>query len=331
MKDMMFSLMLNLSGNMWGDPNSRLRFSHWHETNDLDLDVWHRIIDAMPSFGFNAVLIDVGDGIQYDSHPEVSIPGAWSKEFMKKELDHMRSIGIKPYPKLNFSGGHDAWLKQYSHMLGTEKYRQVCADLIKEVHELFGSEYFHLGMDEEDPTNQRALQFQCVRRNEVFWKDVYHLFDTCRSLGTTPWIWSDMYWHRPKEFLERMPKDVLQCNWNYSALAGLPSKDHPELALESGKDSSVVNNPEDASIQERAFMDFEKAGFKQTLCCSNYSCFESSERSFEYARHFMDPEKLVGIFTAPWALTEKRSEARLFDAMQRFYKAKQKYYPELMK
>ena len=27
MKDMMFSLMLNLSANMWGDPNSRLRFS----------------------------------------------------------------------------------------------------------------------------------------------------------------------------------------------------------------------------------------------------------------------------------------------------------------
>ena len=35
-------------------------------------------------------------------------------------------------------------------MLSTTVYRQFCADLIKEVCEVFKPRYFHLGMDEEN-------------------------------------------------------------------------------------------------------------------------------------------------------------------------------------
>lgn len=328
----MFSILLHLSNNMWGDENSRLRFSHWHPEMDADYEVWRRVIDALPAYGFNSVLIDVGDAVQYESHPEISLPGAWTKDFFKAELDHMRKIGLTPFPKLNFSGGHDAWLKVYSRMLGTDTYRKVAADLMKEVYELFGKpRYFHLGMDEENPTCQRALQFSCTRRNGVLWKDMFHLFHTCETLGSMPWIWSDFYWSHPEEFLYNMPKSVLQCPWNYSSLPTLPSKRYSDLTLESSYDPAVIESGLAENAADKAILDLDKAGFQYTLCCSNYTCRESSERTMEVGRDLCNPELLVGYFTAPWCGTYKNSEFRLMDALHRFKKAKEIYYPELMK
>lgn len=329
---MMFSILLHLSNNMWGDPGSRLRFSPWNPQLSLDYGVWRRVIDALPANGFTSVLIDVGDAVQYESHPEIALPGAWSKERFKEELDYIRKLGLTPYPKLNFSGGHDAWLKDYSRMLGTDRYRKVCADLIREVWELFGKpQYFHLGMDEENPTCQRALQFSCTRRNNVLWRDIFHLFHVCESLGSTPWIWSDYYWTHPEEFLHNMPKSVLQCPWNYSLMADLPSLDYPHLTIEKNVDPAVLEVGYNESICDKAILELDKAGYQYTLCCSNYTTRGSSDRSMEVGKTLCNPELLVGYFTAPWVYTAAAGEYRLMDALHRFKKAKEHYYPEQMK
>ena len=325
---MIFSMLLHLSMNMWGDKDSRLKL--WEDKLEADMDVWRKITDAMPSFGFNSVLIDVGNSLRYESHPELAIEGSLSKDDFKKELDRLRSIGLEPMPKLNFSGGHDAWLKDWSRMLGTEKYRRTAAELIEEVSELFGRpRFFHLGLDEEDALNQRALQFQCVRRGEVLWRDVYSLFDSAEKAGTTPWIWSDFYWHHPEEFMEKMPKSVLQCCWNYGPIASIPSKRHPDLRMESLNDPSVHVEGAKPNMADIGILEFDKAGFTQTLCCSNYTCFESSDRTMEVGRDYLDQSRLAGYFTAPWSGLQKPDEFYHLDAMQRFWSAKKKYYPEL--
>ena len=151
MHKMMWAFFLKLSTNMWGDEGGTWKYSPFFPELITDDAVWREVVDFLPTQGINTVLIDVGDGIQYESHPEISIPGAWSKDKLKKELAHMREIGLTPIPKLNFSTGHDTWLKEYSRMVSTSIYYQVCEDLIKEVAEVFDyPEYFHLGMDEEN-------------------------------------------------------------------------------------------------------------------------------------------------------------------------------------
>lgn len=96
----------------------------------------------------------------------------------------MRSLGLTPIPKLNFSTGHDAWLKEYSRMVSTPVYYQVCEDLIKEVAEAFDyPEYFHLGLDEEDAKNQRRLSYCCIRQGDLWWHDAYFFFDICEKRG----------------------------------------------------------------------------------------------------------------------------------------------------
>ena len=95
------------------------------------------------------VLIDLAEGLVYPSHPELAVKGSWSVERMRKELDRLRGMGLEPIPKLNFSTTHDLWLGEYHRMVSTKKYYEVCADLIRDVGEIFGTpRMIHIGFDE---------------------------------------------------------------------------------------------------------------------------------------------------------------------------------------
>ena len=131
--DLIWAYMLKLSHHMWDDETSPAR--GWYlkpqytETNNTDIAVWDETVKYCAECGFNLILVDVGDGVRYESHPEISAPDAWDKDFLKKKLDEMRALGIEPIPKLNFSTGHDTWLKKYRRMISTDIYYAVCADL----------------------------------------------------------------------------------------------------------------------------------------------------------------------------------------------------------
>ncbi len=79
-------------------------------------------MDHAAEEGLTTVFMDLGEGMAYPSHPELAVPGTWSVEKMQKELARMRSLGLEPLPKLNFSTCHDAWLKDYHRMISTPQY-----------------------------------------------------------------------------------------------------------------------------------------------------------------------------------------------------------------
>src|SRR5690606_38528745 len=133
-------------------------------------------LKEMAAVGMNMVVLNIGDSIQYESHPEISIKNAWSHEKLKSELAKCRSLGIEPIPKLNFSACHDLWLGKYSRMLSTDIYYEVCRDIINEVCVLFDyPRFFHLGMDEETANHQRNLKYAVIRQYDLWWGDLYFL------------------------------------------------------------------------------------------------------------------------------------------------------------
>ncbi len=297
---MMFSVLLPLGSKMRSGENCPPCPSCGNAATD-EGGAWRSVTDSLASYGFNSVLIDVGDAVEYESHPEVSGANAWSKEAFKKELDRIRKLGLTPYPKLNFSAAHDDWLKVYSRMPGTDLYRKVAADLMKEVYELFSKpKFFHLGMDEETPLSQQHLQFSCVRRNGVLWKDMFHLFHTCESLGSMPWIWSDSYQTHPQEFFYNMPKSVLQC----------PRSD---LAEENG-----------LSLWQKSVEALDRAGYRYALCCSDSRGNDVSQEVMETEKHRCDPQGLAGFFTEPFLENKELKTELLSD----FSKAKANYFPQ---
>ena len=192
MKQKMWAYLIHLGDNMWADYFEKWHVAPYYDELSLDENVWRQVIDFLPSQGFNTVLIDVGDAMQYERHPEISVKGAWSKDKLRKELNYIRSLGMTPLPKLNFSAGHDGWLGIYSYMISTPEYYRVCSDLIREVAELFGNPaLFHLGMDEETAGNQAAYGLVRVRQKDLLWRDMNYLFNLCDQVGARPWVWSD--------------------------------------------------------------------------------------------------------------------------------------------
>lgn len=310
MKKKMWVYLIHLSNNMWGDEGSSWTYAPFETELSTDDATWKQVIDYLPTQGFNTVLIDVGDAIQYETHPEISIKGAWSKDKMKKQLDYMRSKGLTPIPKLNFSTGHDAWLKEYSRMISTPIYYQVCEDLIKEVAELFGyPEYFHLGMDEENAQNQTMLRHCCIRQGNLWWEDAYFLFNVCEKVGARPWVWADYCWEHPELYIEKMPKSVLQSNWAYSG---------------------VKRNPDGTYLRAKyqTYVRLEEAGFDQVPTSSTWTCWFNSLETMQLSKEHIAPERLYGHMTASWIFTQPDNLYALLNDAQRFGTAKRKVYPE---
>ena len=319
MKPMIWSYFLQLSNHMWEPPGSPagsrfLPAYYPDENNNTDIAVWDELVKFIADRQYNMVVIDVGDAIQYESHPEISAPDAWSKDFLKKKLDEMRALGIEPIPKLNFSTGHCVWMKEYRYLISTPTYYKVCADLIAEVCELFGNpRLFHIGMDEEDVNHQKAHNIAVVRQGEHWWHDAFFFFKECEKHGARPWVWSDYYWHFPELFTKNMPKSVLQSNWCYRSLATPPN--------------------EVQRVRVQTYLDLDRMGFDQVPTASTWAIpFGTNEyETLGWCQEQLDADRLLGFITVPWAFTQPEFEFYLKNDAHFFYEARKRFYPETLK
>ena len=114
-----WGILTHLSFNIAGDLKRQ-------EKLIFDEAVWNRVVDKCEEHGLNTIVLDVNDGVQWESHPEISLPGAWSKEKVRSEVLRLREKGIQIIPKLNFSTTHDVWMGEYGRMVSTSVYYKVC-------------------------------------------------------------------------------------------------------------------------------------------------------------------------------------------------------------
>lgn len=137
-----------------------------------DDGIWRRAVDHAAAKGMNMIVIDLGEGVAYPSHPELAVRGTWSVDKLVRELDRIRALGMEPIPKLNFSCQHNGWMKDWRFMVSSRPYHRFCEDLIRDVADIFGHPRFmHLGCDEETSSMQRQRLYACVRRGEIWKQD----------------------------------------------------------------------------------------------------------------------------------------------------------------
>ncbi len=277
---MIWAYLLHLGYNMWSDrENPGVGDGHFGCRPYLrcDKSLWDDVLKKMVDSGVNMVVIDLGEGVRYDSHPEIGIRNAWSPAKLKRELVKMRKMGLEPIPKLNFSTCHDTWLGPYHRMISTPKYYEVCKNLIAEVTEIFDRpRFFHLGMDEETPQHQKHFDYVLVRQFDLWWHDFFSLVKQVEKNGARPWIWSDYVWWHPETFYERMPTTVLQSNWYY----------RPEFTKKI--------------LAVRSYLDLEQHGYDQIPTGSNWTCQENFENTVKYLRRRIDRKRLMGFFMTVW-------------------------------
>ena len=309
--------LLHFGYNMWSDiplerpdkkvPDYAKNFPYAAKEMRFDYGLWKDVTAKMAAGGMNMLVVDVGEGMRYPSHPELAVRDSWSPERVSEEVSRLRALGLEVIPKLNFSTSHDAWLGDYQRMVSTEEYYRVCRDVIRDTYEAFGKpRLFHLGYDEESAELQVPYDLAVIRQGELWWHDFDFFVRTVEGLGMRPWIWSDYLWNHEAEFLKRMPKGVLQSNWYYHD-AFDPDK-VPEGPWREHNLRCI-----------RAYEVLEKAGFDQVPCMSN-CCAKDGEtgnipNTVRHCSRVIAPERLKGFLVAPWARTQEAKRGQLMQAL----------------
>ena len=259
----------------------------------FDDRLWQDLTARMAAAGMNLLVIDLGDGVRYESHPEIAVSGAWSPRRLGTELDRLRKLGLEPIPKLNFSTAHDVWLGPYRRQVSTPTYYKVCGELIAEVARLFDKpRFFHLGYDEETAGNQVNNDYLVVRQHELWWHDFDFFATEVQRHAVRPWIWSDYAWKHHDEFLQRMPKGVLQSNWYYGATM-------PET-----------------QTAVKLYGDLERHGYDQVPTGSNYENTSNFGETVKYCCQKISPLRLKGFLQTPWRPTLERFRQRHVEAIE---------------
>ena len=269
---------------IFGNPANRAK-----DRMHFDEPFWNELSVKMRASGCNCILIDVGEGLRYPSHPELAVKGSWSPEKLKAEIGRLRGMGFEVFPKLNFSTSHDAWLGPYQRMVSTRKYYEVCADVIRDAMEVFAPvKNFHIGFDEEDvPQFHSNDSMLVIRQGDLWWHDLYWFVGEVEKHGARTWAWSD--YHRrhtvdqfKSEFCKKMPKSVVQNPWIYWATKEKMEKD----------------------INIQAYLRMADAGYDVAPCGSNcYGVTANFPDMAEYCKRKIAPERFKGMIMAPWIKT----------------------------
>lgn len=214
MENKMWAMMLHLGYNQWHD-----RFSSFQGDDEdpiyrdflyFEKSAWNEITRELPQHGFNTVLINLAEGVRLDSCPEIAVKGSLSKQELKQKLDRLRTMGFTVLPKLDFSAAHDAWLGEYHQTVGSKLYEALVCRIIDEVCELFDTPgYFHLGMGDENAQAQNGYGHLIIRQVNLYWREMYQMWDVLFKKGVRPWISSEYYSRYPKAFLAKMSPEVL--------------------------------------------------------------------------------------------------------------------------
>ena len=339
--------LLHLGANMWGDypagPDDLAKSEEelkarpnpvgpggkptsYHSYVICHDDLWKKSIDHMAAKKMNFVFIDLGEAIAYPSHPELAVAGTWSVEKTRAELARIRSLGIEPMPKLNFSTCHDSWLKDYHRMVSTSIYYKVVADVIADVCAIFDKPaLFHLGFDEEVPVAGKGHFHATFRQGDQWWHDLLYTIGQVQRNGSRAVMWSDKICDGREAFLARMPKDVLLSPWYY------------------GKNFSDKNLAWDKSYEKKtgtwevqrnlaaSFVALNDAGYDLLPCTSNWSCDDAAEAMVSFCKTRLDQKRLKGIYTAPWKMTipdgeEKKNITKTLEGIDLFAAAMDKHY-----
>ena len=246
---------------------------------------WRELSLKLRRCGCNTIMLDIGEGMIYESHPELQIEGSWSQERLKAEVDRLRGMGFEVIPKLNFSTSHDAWLGPYERMVSTPKYYEVCADVIRDTMDVFGPVgHFHIGFDEEDmPSYQKNSSLVMYRQGDLWWHDINWFVREIEKYGARAWIWSDYIRRHPlDEFCRRMPKTVVQNPWTYFA--------------------RKAKMPEDPLV--KIYGTLAEHGYDVVPCGSNcYGVKENFPEMAEYCKETLPDCRFKGMIMAPWLKT----------------------------
>ncbi|GAB4239350.1 MAG: family 20 glycosylhydrolase [Acidobacteriota bacterium] len=213
------------------------------------------IEEDLPREGVNVLVLEIGYGFRFPSHPELAAEGALDAGDVRALLRAARSRDIRLIPQLNCLG-HQSWAEhtfpllvkypefdetpgQYPNNEGIycrsycplhpDVHRVVFA-LIDDLVTAFDAKDFHVGMDEVFLiASEHCPRCRGKDPAELFAGEVRALYDHLAEKGVRMWMWGDRFldgkttgigkWEAAENgthpAVDRVPKDIVICDWHY--------------------------------------------------------------------------------------------------------------------
>lgn len=183
-----------------------------------------QILEKMTEYNLNTLVVDIEDGVEYKSHPELKRHYSVPMKDLHLLAESARQKNIDFVPKCNFSKSgrnhHDMWMKPHwdgIHWLkNMDEYWKVAGDVIDELVSVCRpKKFFHIGMDED---HYRALS-QYVEAIKIL-----HGKISRHSLRTIMWndtcyenrnVGAQVYADKCRAAEPLLPKDIVQVLWDY--------------------------------------------------------------------------------------------------------------------
>jgi hypothetical protein len=326
----MWALMVYLSANQWSTKT--------YLKDTFDDSFWEYILKESEKCGINTILLDVGDGVEFGTHPEIADENAWTRRRVRKEVARCRDLGIKIIPKLNFATTHSYWMGEYRKMTSSIKYYQFANDIIKETYELFDHpDYIHIGMDEEGAKFCGGAPYCVYRQKDLFWHDLRFLYDCVADTSAMPMLWFNPLHDDPEGYKKHFDPDeaVLQ-PYYYNAFRKehwTPVESRAEYVAYYNEDrykdlgiKFVEQDPYLVKFREQTIPLMEE-GYLYLPCASVYNrCDWNHSDLVEYFRDNAPDEQILGYMSAPWARTTWDRKERYDETFKFFKEAKEKFY-----
>jgi len=191
------------------------------------------------SVGYNTVVLYLEDRVKTSSYPYSSDEDSYSLAEMKDIVATARGLGVDLVPVVSPLGHTDRFLRHkelqpFAETYGCEGryasgYKAFCLEnpaarawmerYLDEVMEVFPGKNFHMGFDETDDLGFCPRCRPILRQKglgHLFVKHLLWAHGIARRHGKRMWIWDDYFMFFP-EMLEKVPRDVVMCAWNYCA------------------------------------------------------------------------------------------------------------------
>jgi len=184
-------------------------------------------------WGYNALFLYLEGAVRTKTFPELPAEFACEKAEIKEILRLAEAAGLEVIPCVATLGHAEHFLGSeglahlresgswYTNMFcpsrrGTYEFLE---GYLAEIAALFPSPNFHIGCDEAwalgcCPVCRERLR-NGEKREDFFLAHIRNIHAFLGKLGKRVWIWSDMLETFAAEALEKIPKDIVLCEWHY--------------------------------------------------------------------------------------------------------------------
>ncbi|MBN2570651.1 MAG: beta-N-acetylhexosaminidase [Ignavibacteriales bacterium] len=201
------------------------------------LDNFKRIIKFISRYKMNTYMPYIEDMIEFDSYPTIGKGrGALTKEEIKELIKFADEYFVDVIPIFQTLGHYENILamKEYldyaefpgaaSLCVSNEKIYEFLENMMKEIFEIFPTEYFHMGADESydvglGKSSHLVEKSSLAQVHADHYKKVY---DICKKFNKKVLMYGDIILNHP-EILDVLPKDIIIVDWHYRPESYYPS------------------------------------------------------------------------------------------------------------